>query len=162
MVGLARCRVAGGVVVNEYQRVCGVDERRAKYLARMSNAFIETAERNFLNLHEPVPRVEEDDAHRLLLQGAHFRADEIINQIRRIDFRLRERLAGQPAAKSERCGKLHRFGRADALDGSQFLHCAFGNSRERLKPGKEIAGDIHRVRSLPAGSQHDRNEFAIA
>ena len=66
--------VAGGVVVHNDQREGGVDQRRAKDLARVGDALVDGAEGNLFDPNELAAGIEQQHAKRFLMQPPHFRA----------------------------------------------------------------------------------------
>ena len=60
-----------------------------KDIARMSDALIQTAQRDLLDSNQVIARIEQNDAQRFLVQHAHFGAEKLIDELRRIDFLLR-------------------------------------------------------------------------
>ncbi len=162
VVGIARRGIAGGVVVRDNDGVGGVNQRGAEDFARMGDGFVETAERNLLDAHHAMFRVEEDHAERFPAQCAHLGAEQFIDEFGRVDFRFAERLGCQPAAEAECGGELHRLGEAHAFDGRDLLHAAPGEAGERFELGQELARDIHGIRAGDAGAEQDGDELAVA
>src|SRR6266404_968487 len=64
VIGLARRRIAGRMIVHNDHSISRVGNRRAKNFARMSDALVQAADRNLLNMQKAISRIEQDDAQR--------------------------------------------------------------------------------------------------
>src|SRR4030095_2653698 len=107
-----------------------VSKRRPENFARMSDALVQATERNLLNMQKAVSRIEQNDPQRFGSQPTHLRADQFADQLRRIEFLLRQCLAREPFAQAKRRYQLQSFRLADAWNPSQFFHGAPAYARE--------------------------------
>ena len=148
------------MIVDDDDRVGGIDQRRAEDLARMSDAFVHAAERDFLDAEQVQFGVEQDDAQRFAVQRAHLarRADR--RSVAGVSSGCRcEAFAREPRGQAERGGELHRLRRADAFDPRKLRH---GAAREAAE-GCEIRARSWRATSTAfAPGRPVRSRMAIS
>ncbi len=145
---------------NESRR--GVLDGGPEDLARMRDALVEAAERNFLYSQQAVAGVEEHGAQRLAVEEAHFRAKQFLHEPRLVEWLARNPLARQADGEAEGRAELERLGGTDSFHGGELRDGRAGDAITSPKPGEQLAGDINRVRPLAARAQEDGDELRVA
>jgi hypothetical protein len=69
------------MIMHEDKGVRGETERRFKDLPGVGDTLIEAAERNLVDCLEVVFGIEQDDAERFAGERAHFRSQELIDEL---------------------------------------------------------------------------------
>ena len=149
------------MIVDDDDCVGGRDDGRPKDVPRMRDAFIQTAERNFLNTHEVITRIQQNHAERFLVQDAHFRTEQGADQLGRIDLFPRQRFPREALAQSESGHQLHGLGRSDSRNGRNFFDRAATQTVERLIALQKFGGDVDRVRTWQSRAQQNRNQLCV-
>lgn len=126
-VGLARRRVAAGMVMDQHQGGGTFTDRRGKYFARVNEDGVESALAECLDANQATARVQEQHLERFDGVGAVLFTEQVGDAVRSVhERRLRAGFARQPLGDQK--GRLDgcRLGLSDSFDRLQFVEGRLG------------------------------------
>ena len=118
--------------MHDNDSVGGSDHRWPEDIARMSDAFVHTAERDLLGANVVVARIEQNHAQGFLMKRAHLGRQQFVNKFRGIELLAQEPLVRETLTELKRRHQMKRFGGTDPANLLQLLDRASAQARERF------------------------------
>src|ERR1043166_6884692 len=127
----------------------------------MRDAFIYAAYRNFFYTNQMIARVEQNHAQRFLAKLTHFRADQVVNQVGRIDFLFRQAFASQTLTETESSDELGCLGKTNSRPRRQLMNSAATQAAKGTIIRQQLTRDFDRIGAGNSGSQKNGDQLRI-